>query len=227
MQDRGQLDAIIMLLFLSYHSISKFAKEFISMTTFMNCDLLTKFKRSKSLPFLLISMLVVPTYKDSHIFSVIILFIELWWCSDYVFFNGVLFFSVNVFFFSVVVYYKVGVFFSTVIFSCCLLFSDVVFNVVCCSGTHSTLMLVPSLMVFSSSMLKFVSRLVSSLIMVSSSMLLFSMLFSSMETIYFNVCAFFSVTLFFNASDFNVIIFLSVVVFNVLVFFSGDNGHIF
>jgi branched-subunit amino acid transport protein AzlD len=76
-QDRGQLDAIIMLLFLFYRSISKFAKEFISMTTFMNCDLLTKFKRRKSLPFLLISMLVVPTYKDSHIFSATILFIEL------------------------------------------------------------------------------------------------------------------------------------------------------
>ncbi len=107
-------------------------------------------------------------------------------------------------------------------FHVALLFSDVVFNVVCCSGTHSTLMLVPSLMVFSSSMLKVCFKVGVFFNLFSSSMVLFLVMFSSMETIYFNVGAFFNVTVFFNTSDFSVIIFL-----NVVVFFSGDNKHLF
>jgi len=57
-------------------------------------------------------------------------------------------------------------------------------------------------------------------------MMLFSVMFFSVETIYFNAGAFFSVTFFFDINVFNVIIFFNVVVFNVLVFLSGDNGHL-
>ncbi len=66
------------------------------MTSLMN-DLLTKFKRGKSFHLPLISMLVVATNKDFHVFNVTI------------FFNNVLFLSTAICF-------RVGVFFSAVIF---------------------------------------------------------------------------------------------------------------
>jgi hypothetical protein len=54
------------------------------MTSFMNRDLLTKFKRGKSFHFPLISMLVVATNKDFHVFNTTI------------FFNNVLFLSATI-----------------------------------------------------------------------------------------------------------------------------------
>lgn len=192
------------------------------MTTFMNCDLL---QNSKEVYHFLSFWFPCLWYLPTRIPISLLLLSYLLNCDGVMIMSSSMVFSflVLMFFSSVLfVYCRVGVFFNIVIFSCCLLFSDVVFNVVCCTGTHSTLMLAPSLMVFSFSMLKFASRLVSSLIMFSSLMVLFSVMFFSMETIYFNVGAFFDVTLFFNASDFSVIIF-----FNVLVFFNGDDVHLF
>ncbi len=82
------------------------------MTSFKNCDLLTKFKKGKLFHFPLISMLVVTANKDFHVF------------------NATIFFN-NVFFLSAIICFKVGVFFSDAIF-----FSGVLFlsGVVCFNG---------------------------------------------------------------------------------------------
>ncbi len=84
------------------------------MTSFKNCDLLTKFKRGKSLHFPLISMLVVVANNDFHVFNATI------------FFNNVLFLNATICF-------RVGVFFNVVIvFSGALLLS----GVVCFNGNN-------------------------------------------------------------------------------------------